>query len=176
VVHPRAPDDVAATMRIASANGGRVTVRGGGLSSNCVSDDSVMVDLSVHLAAVRPQGDRVVVGGGATVGTAFDALAQADRVIPVGIVGFAGFGLLTRGGVGYLTRGLGLALDHLVEVELVLPSCAPTSRDRPTVSRTRSVPHRRRPAASASSTPATSRACAHCAKTDPAAVLGSCPL
>lgn len=122
VVHPRTADDVAATMRIANANGGRVTVRGGGLSSNCVSDDAVMVDLSVHLAAARPQGDRVLVQGGATVGTALDALAPAGRVIPVGIVGLAGFGLLTRGGVGYLTRSVGLALDHLVEVELVLPS------------------------------------------------------
>ena len=42
VVHPHTADDVAATLRIANANGGRVTVRGGGLSSNCVSDDSVM--------------------------------------------------------------------------------------------------------------------------------------
>jgi FAD/FMN-containing dehydrogenase len=64
----------------------------------------------------------VIVDGGATMGTMLDALAPTGRVVPVGIIGHAGFGLATRGGVGYLTRSLGLTLDHLVEVELVLPS------------------------------------------------------
>ena len=120
VVHPRTADDVAVVMEVAVECGGRVTVRGGGLSSNCVDDSAVMIDLSVHMNTAVPQGDRVRVQGGATVGTALTAIADAGRVIPVGIVGLAGMGLLTRGGVGYLTRDVGLALDHLVEVELVL--------------------------------------------------------
>lgn len=122
VVHPRSAADVASVLKIAQDTGGRVTVRGGGLSSNCVADDAVMLDLSVHLGGASAVGDRVRAGGGATVGTALAALQPTGRVIPVGIVGLAGFGLVTRGGVGYLTRSAGLTLDHLVEVELVLPS------------------------------------------------------
>lgn len=121
VVHPRDTSDVAMTMRTVTAHGGTVTVRGGGLSSTSVDDAAVLLDLSVHLTSVRPRGAHVEVEGGATVGSVLDALAAEGRVIPVGIVGLAGFGLVTRGGVGYLTRSTGLTLDHLVEVELVLP-------------------------------------------------------
>lgn len=126
VVTPRTVDEVATTLRAAADSGTQVTVRGGGLSSNCVAEGVVMVDLSVHLNAVRSDGagDYVTVGGGATVGAMLDALRRAGRVVPVGIVGLAGFGLATRGGVGYLSRSAGLTLDHLVEVELVLPSGA----------------------------------------------------
>ncbi|MFE0750932.1 FAD-binding oxidoreductase [Gordonia sp. NPDC058843] len=121
VVHPRNTSDVATAMRIVSAGGGRITVRGGGLSSNCVDESAVLLDLSVHLTGVDAGDGIVRVQGGATVGSVLDALAGSGRVIPVGIVGLAGFGLVARGGVGYLTRSVGLTLDHLVEVELVRP-------------------------------------------------------
>jgi FAD/FMN-containing dehydrogenase len=122
VVAPRSVDDVATVMRTATASGSPVTVRGGGLSSTCVADGAIMLDLSAHLHGARPDGDHVVMAGGATVATMLDALAPAGRAVPVGIVGHAGLGLATRGGVGYLTRSLGLTLDHLVGVELVLPT------------------------------------------------------
>ena len=122
VVTPRTVGEVATVMRAATEAGVRVTVRGGGLSANCVADGAVMLDLSEHLAAVRPEADRVVVDGGATVGAMLQALAPAGRTVPVGVVGHAGLGMATRGGIGYLTRSLGLTLDHLVGVELVLPS------------------------------------------------------
>ena len=122
VVAPRSLDDVATVMRVATASASPVTVRGGGLSSTCVADGAVMLDLSAHLNRARPDGDRVVVDGGSTVATMLDVLAPAGRVVPVGIVGHAGLGLATRGGVGYLTRSLGLTLDHLIGIELVLPS------------------------------------------------------
>ncbi|WP_406863568.1 FAD-binding oxidoreductase [Streptomyces sp. HUAS MG47] len=122
VVAPRTVGDVATAMRVAAAAGARVTVRGGGLSSNCVADGAVMLDLSQHLDAARPDADRVVVGGGATMGAMHRALAPAGRAVPVGVVGHAGLGMATRGGIGHLTRSLGLTVDHLVGVELVLPS------------------------------------------------------
>jgi FAD/FMN-containing dehydrogenase len=121
VVAPRAVEDVATVMRVATASAAPITVRGGGLSSTCVADGAIMLDLSAHLNGARPDGDRVVMDGGATVATMLDALAPARRAVPVGIVGHAGLGLATRGGVGYLTRSLGLTLDHLVGIELVLP-------------------------------------------------------
>ncbi|MBJ8344736.1 FAD-binding oxidoreductase [Antrihabitans sp. YC2-6] len=122
VVQPETVDDVSAVLRIATATGCPVNVRGGGLSSNCVADGTVMLDLSARLKSARPQGDRVRLEGGSTVGSMLRTLAPAGRAVPVGIVGHAGIGLATRGGVGYFTRSLGLTLDHLVEVELVLPS------------------------------------------------------
>lgn len=122
VVQPRDVGDVSRALRIAQASGGQVTVRGGGLSSNCVADDAAMIDLSAHLNSASPSDGSVRVGGGATVGTALDSLAQTGRVISVGVSGLAGMGMVTRGGVGYLTRSLGLTMDQLVEVELVLPS------------------------------------------------------
>jgi hypothetical protein len=68
VVTPRSVHDVAITMRTATETGAQVAVRGGGLSSNCVADGAMMIDLSVHLGTARPDGELVVVGGGATVG------------------------------------------------------------------------------------------------------------
>ncbi|WP_406053602.1 FAD-binding oxidoreductase [Streptomyces sp. NBC_01077] len=119
---PRTVDDVASVMSTATAAGVRVAVRGGGLSSNCVADGAIMLDLSQHLSAARPDGDRVVTDGGATMTTMLRSVAPARRAVPIGVVGHTGLGMATRGGVGCLTRSLGLTLDHLVGVELVLPS------------------------------------------------------
>ncbi|MFF3618999.1 FAD-binding oxidoreductase [Streptomyces sp. NPDC002467] len=122
VVAPRTAEDVATVMKVAAEAGVRVTVRGGGLSSNCVADGAVLLDLSEHRNTARPDGDRVVVGGGATMATLHEVLAPAARAVPVGVVGHTGLGMATRGGIGFLTRSLGLTVDHLVGVELVLPS------------------------------------------------------
>jgi FAD/FMN-containing dehydrogenase len=122
VVRPASAEDVSAVMRVAQAAGCPVTVRGGGLSSNCVADDAIMVDLSAHLDWAVPDGDAVEVGGGATMGAMLDALAGEVRTVPIGIARLAGLGLATRGGVGFLTRSLGLTLDHLISAKLVLPS------------------------------------------------------
>ncbi|HEU5420827.1 MAG TPA: FAD-binding oxidoreductase [Streptosporangiaceae bacterium] len=128
VVEPASAAEVATIMKLATAAECAVTVRGGGLSSSCVSDNAVMVDLSTHLdyasAEPGPGGDldRVTVGGGATMGTLLDAAADAGRMVPAGVVRLAGLGQATRGGVGFLTRSLGLTLDHLVAAELVLPT------------------------------------------------------
>ncbi|MET9365071.1 FAD-binding oxidoreductase [Streptomyces sp. NPDC006632] len=119
---PRTADDVATVMREATATATRVTVRGGGLSSNCVADGAVMLDLSAYLHHARTDGRRVIVEGGATMATMLGVLAPAGRTVPVGVVGHAGLGMATRGGIGHLTRSLGLTLDHLVGVEVVLPS------------------------------------------------------
>ncbi len=122
VVQPASAADVSSIMKIAQKTGCSVTVRGGGLSSNCVSDGAVMIDLSARMDHATADGDTVVVGGGATMGTMLDVLAPRQRTVPIGIVRLAGLGLATRGGVGFLTRSLGLTVDHLVWVELVLPS------------------------------------------------------
>ncbi|MEC3958906.1 FAD-binding oxidoreductase [Nocardia sp. CDC153] len=122
VVTPRTVDDVATVLRIATAARAGVTVRGGGLSSTCVADGLVMVDLSRHLRTARTEGDQAVIGGGATMGSMMRALAPTGRAVPIGVTGYAGLGLATRGGIGPLTRSLGLTVDHLTGAEIVLPS------------------------------------------------------
>jgi FAD/FMN-containing dehydrogenase len=85
VVQPASAGEVSSVMRIAQKTGSSVTVRGGGLSSNCVADGAVMVDLSAHMDHAAADGDVVVVGGGATMGTLLDALAPQERTVPIGI-------------------------------------------------------------------------------------------
>ncbi|MEC3919751.1 FAD-binding oxidoreductase [Nocardia sp. CDC160] len=122
VVTPRTVDDVATDLRIANATQTAVTVRGGGLSSTCVADGLVMVDLSRHLRAACTEGEQAVIGGGATMASMMRALAPIGRAVPIGVTGYAGLGLATRGGIGPLTRSLGLTVDHLTGAEIVLPS------------------------------------------------------
>src|SRR5580700_4198792 len=121
VLEPASAADVSSIMKIAQKTGCSVTVRGGGLSSNCVSDGAVMIDLSARMDHATADGDTVVVGGGATMGTMLDVLAPRQRTVPIGIVRLAGLGLATRGGVGFLTRSLAPTVDHRVWVGLVLP-------------------------------------------------------
>lgn len=122
VVEPTSAEEVSSIMKIARESECSVTVRGGGLSSCCVANDAIMVDLSTHLDHAVSDKDVVVVGGGTTMGTMLDALVRDARTVPIGIVRLAGLGLATRGGVGYLTRSLGLTVDQLVSIELVVPS------------------------------------------------------
>ena len=70
VVQPASAADVSSIMNIAQKTGCSVTVRGGGLSSNCVSDGAVMIDLSARMDHAAADGETVVVGGGSGVGPA----------------------------------------------------------------------------------------------------------
>ncbi len=47
------------------------------------------------------------------MGALLQALAPAGRMVPVGTHATPGFGLLTMGGIGHLSRSLGLTLDHV---------------------------------------------------------------
>ena len=122
VIQPRSTDAVSTAVRIASEHGVGVTVRGGGLSANCAADGAVMVDLSAHLGGGQLVGAEARIGGGARMRTLLDTLSAAGRTVPIGISPLAGLGLATSGGIGYLTRSLGLTLDYLAAVELVVAS------------------------------------------------------
>lgn len=122
IVQPRDKADVVEAVRIARAAGCPVTVRGGGFSELSVADDAVMIDLSAHLNGAELIGDDVRVGGGATMGAALAALRPRSRVIPGGVTPALGLGLALGGGTGFLSRTWGLTLDHLRELELVVPS------------------------------------------------------
>jgi FAD/FMN-containing dehydrogenase len=72
---------------------------------------------------VDPQARRASVGGGCTWGEVDRATNEHGLATPSGIISTTGVGGLTLGGgLGHLTRKCGLAIDNLLEAELVLAS------------------------------------------------------
>jgi hypothetical protein len=115
--------DVSAALQFAAREGLEVSVRGGGHSTagSSVVDAGLEIDLSLlRTVSVDPVAERVTVGGGATLADR-DAATQAHGLaVTGGIVSHTGVGGLTLGGgMGWLTRKQGLAIDNLVQVEVV---------------------------------------------------------
>ena len=92
---------------------------GGGLGT---CDDGVVIDLSAFKQIdVDPAARTVRVGGGCTWGEVDAATGEHGLATPSGIIATTGVGGLTLGGgLGHLTRKFGLAIDNLLEAEVVL--------------------------------------------------------
>ncbi|MDQ1604796.1 MAG: hypothetical protein QOE01_2641, partial [Actinomycetota bacterium] len=115
--------DVSAAIGFARSRGLEIAVRGGAHSTAGASvvDDGLMIDLSLmNTTEVDPVSRRARVGGGATLAQRDTATQEHGLAAPAGIVGHTGVGGLTlTGGMGWLTRKHGLALDNVVSVEIV---------------------------------------------------------
>ena len=114
---------MAIALAVARVRGWEVAVRGGGHSYTGASgvDDGLVIDLTeMRAVEVDPIARRATVGGGATWAD-FDAATQEHGLASTGgIVSHTGVGGLTLGGgMGWLVREHGLAIDNLVAAEVV---------------------------------------------------------
>jgi FAD binding domain-containing protein/berberine-like enzyme len=120
------PDDVANVVSFAREHGLLLAIRGGGHNGAGLGtcDGGVVIDLSLLKdVEVDPQARTVRVGGGCTWGEVDSATGEHGLATPSGIISTTGVGGLTLGGgLGHLTRKFGLAIDNLLEAEMVLAS------------------------------------------------------
>jgi FAD/FMN-containing dehydrogenase len=116
--------DVAAALRYGIEHGLRIAVRGGGHNGAGLGsvDDGLVVDLSaMNTIEVDAPAKMARVGGGALLRDVLSATHEHGLTVPVGIIGTTGVGGLTLGGgMGHLTRALGLTIDNLVAATVVL--------------------------------------------------------
>jgi len=117
-------DDVVKAVGFARDHDLLLAIRGGGHNGAGLGscDDGVVVDLSpMKNIEVDPDARTVRVGGGCTWGEVDAATNEQGLATPSGIISTTGVGGLTLGGgLGHLTRKCGLAIDNLLEAEMVL--------------------------------------------------------
>ena len=114
---------------IAAVNFGRdsklpIAIRGGGHNGPGFGsvDDGLVIDLSTMKGVrVDPKNRTVRVGPGCTTGDVDHATHAFGQAVPFGIISTTGVaGLTLSGGHGYLSRQYGLAVDNLIEADVVL--------------------------------------------------------
>jgi FAD/FMN-containing dehydrogenase len=116
--------DVRTAVNFARDEGITAAIRGGGHSGAGfgVCDHGIVIDLSLMKGVrVDPATNTVRAEGGCTQGDLNHAAHSFGLAVPVGVLSTTGIaGLTLGGGTGYLTRKYGLALDNLLEADLVL--------------------------------------------------------
>jgi FAD/FMN-containing dehydrogenase len=126
IARPSRPEDVARAVSFVRDHGFPLAVRGGGHNGAGLGtvDDGVVIDLSLlNGVEVDPEARTVRVAGGCTLGEVDRATNEHGFATPSGIISTTGVGGITLGGgLGYLTRSCGLAIDNLLEAEIVLAS------------------------------------------------------
>jgi hypothetical protein len=116
--------DVVTAVKFARDNKLLLAVRGGGHNGGGLGtcDDGLVIDLSaMRDVRVDPGARTVRAQGGCTLGDVDRVTHEFGLATPFGIMSTTGVGGLTLGGgLGHLTRKCGLAIDNLLEAEVVL--------------------------------------------------------
>lgn len=116
--------DVIEAVNFARRENLLVAVRGTGhnVAGFAVCDNGIVIDLSAMKGIrVDPAADSVRVEGGCNWGEVNDALQPHGLAATGGFVSVTGIsGLTLGGGLGWLVRKHGLALDNLISAEVVL--------------------------------------------------------
>lgn len=115
--------DVVAAVRFARDHDREIAIRGGGhnVAGTAVCDDGIVIDLSPMRAVWVDPVDRTAWVQGGALWSDVDHETQAHGLATTGgIVGHTGVaGLTLGGGIGFLMRKHGLAVDNLLEAEVV---------------------------------------------------------
>ncbi len=128
IVIARALDvpDVVRAVTFAREHQLRLAVRGGGHHGAGFGtvDDGLVLDLGeMRAISVDPEARTARVEGGATLADVDAATHPHGLAVPGGVISSTGIaGLTLGGGIGHLTRRLGLTIDNLLQAELVLAS------------------------------------------------------
>jgi FAD/FMN-containing dehydrogenase len=116
--------DVIAAVNFARDNNLLVAIRGGGHNGAGLGsvDDGLVIDLSpMNGVRVDPVQRAARVEAGAQLGDLHHATNAFGLATPSGIISTTGVGGITLGGgLGHLTRQFGLAIDNLLEADVVL--------------------------------------------------------
>src|SRR6478736_9759200 len=115
--------DVARTVALARESGLELSIRGGGhsLAGHGTNDGGIVLDLGA-MKGLHIDPDRRVAWAqpGLTAGEYTNAVAAHGLATPFGDTGSVGIsGLTLGGGIGWLVRKYGLAIDALEAVEIV---------------------------------------------------------
>jgi FAD/FMN-containing dehydrogenase len=120
---PRTPADVATAILSARDADLDIAIRCGGhsLAGHSMSEGGITIDLSaMNAVEVDPAAATARVGGGALLNDVGEATAPHALAMPFGHVSHTGVGGLTLGGgIGWVMRRYGLAVDSLRSAELV---------------------------------------------------------
>src|SRR5882672_7158629 len=124
IVKCRDVSDVMTSVNFARENKVLTAIRSGGHNGGGlgICDDGLVIDLSqmkgIH---VDPSAKTVWVEAGCTLGDVDHATHAFGLATPSGIFSTTGIGGITLGGgLGHLTRNYGLAIDNLLEANIVL--------------------------------------------------------
>ena len=119
----RGTADIAAAVRFARDHELEIAIRGGGhnVAGTAVCDDGIVIDLSAMRAVwVDRAGRTARVQGGALWSDVDNETQSYGLATTGGIVGHTGVGGLSLGGgLGFLMRKYGLAVDNLLAAEVV---------------------------------------------------------
>jgi len=123
IVRCAGQDDVITAVNFAKDHRLLLSVRGGGhnVAGKALCDDGLVIDLScMRAVSVDPKSHTVQAQGGARLGDIDHETTPYNLAVPFGLVSQTGIaGLCLHGGMGWLTRKYGLALDNLLSVDIV---------------------------------------------------------
>lgn len=123
VVRPCHSRDVAAVVRFAARAGVDLAVRSGGHSAAGYGsvDGGIVIDLrDLTGVQIDPESRSAWAGTGMNAGTYTAVVSEHGLLTPFGDSGAVGIGGITlTGGVGFLTRKLGLTVDSVLAAEVV---------------------------------------------------------
>lgn len=124
LVQVTSAEDIAQTINFAREHAFELAVRSGGHSAAGYGsvDGGIVIDMrGLDTIELDPATKTVWVGGGSTAGHVLQTLAPHGLVVGFGDSAEVGVGgIVTGGGVGYLSRLYGVAADSMLAAEVVL--------------------------------------------------------